>query len=164
MDAGNLWAFNDGNVWWHFLLRGAVVFGMVFFFLRLSGKRQIGQMTPFDLVLLLLISNAVQNSMNGGDNSITAGIILAVTLIACDLFMGWLTRRSRKLEKLIEGQPEILIHNGQIREAALEKVGLTRHDLLSAVREADCADIGEVHAAILETNGKISVLTRKEKR
>ncbi len=158
---GNLWSFNEGNLWWHFVLRGAVVFAMVLLFLRLSGKRQIGQMTPFDLVLLLLLSNAVQNAMNGGDNSITAGVLLAATLILCDLFVGWLTRRSRRIEKLVEGQAEILVHNGQIREAALKQAGLTRHDLLAAVREADCADIGEVHAAILETNGRISVLTRK---
>ncbi len=117
MDAGsgNLWTFNAG-VWWHFVLRAAVVYGMVLALLRFSGKRQIGQMTPFDLVLLLLISNAVQNSMNGGDNSITAGVILAGTLIGADLFVGWLTRRSRKLENMIEGQAEILVHNGQVRE------------------------------------------------
>jgi uncharacterized membrane protein YcaP (DUF421 family) len=150
--------------WWQFVLRGVVVFGMVLLLLRLSGKRQIGQMTPFDLVLLLLISNAVQNSMNGGDNSITGGAILAGTLIGADLLVAWLTRHSRKIEKLMEGQAEILIHNGHIREDALRKSGITQHDLLAAIREHDCADIAEVHAAILETDGRISVLTRKEKR
>jgi uncharacterized membrane protein YcaP (DUF421 family) len=158
---GELWKLSAP--WWQFILRGIVVFGFVLIFLRLSGKRQIGQMTPFDLVLLLLISNAVQNAMNGGDNSITAGGILAITLIACDLFMGWLTRRSRRLETLIEGQAELLVHNGKVRDDALRKAGITQHDLLSALREADCANITEVHAAILETNGRISVLTRKER-
>src|SRR5579862_1003431 len=99
MDAGsgNLWSFN-GGLWWHFILRAAVVYFMVLFFIRFSGKRQVGQMTPFDLVLFLLISNAVQNSMNGGDNSITAGAILAATLIGVDLAIGWFTRRNRKFE------------------------------------------------------------------
>ncbi len=156
-----LWKLD--SPWWHFIFRGVVVFAAVLIFLRLTGKRQIGQMTPFDLVLLLLISNAVQNSMNGGDNSISSGLILAITLIACDLFMGWLTRRNRKLETLIEGEPEILVHNGRVRRGALEKAGLTQHDLIAALREADCANISDVHAAILETNGHISVLTRKEK-
>jgi uncharacterized membrane protein YcaP (DUF421 family) len=150
--------------WWHFILRGIVVFGMVLLFLRFSGKRQIGQMTPFDLVLLLLISNAVQNSMNGGDNSITAGAILAGILIAANSCVGWLTRRSRKVEVLVEGQAELLVHNGHVHDDALRRAGLTLHDLLAALREHDCADVSEVHAAILETDGHISVLTRKEKR
>ena len=148
--------------WWHFIFRGAIIFVVVLVFLRLSGKRQIGQMTPFDLVLLLLISNAVQNSMNGGDNSITAGVILAATLIGADVFVGWLTRRSRKIETFVEGSPEILVHNGHIRADALRRAGITQHDLLAALRAHDCADIAQVHAAILETNGRISVLTRKE--
>jgi uncharacterized membrane protein YcaP (DUF421 family) len=164
MDTGNLWTFNAGNVWWHFVLRAALVFVVVLAFLRFSGKRQIGQMTPFDLVLLLLISNAVQNAMNGGDNSITAGVILAATLVGADMLVSRLTRRSRKLETLIEGQAEILIHNGHVRDDALRRAGLTIHDLLAALREHDCADVAEVHAAILETDGRISVLTRKERK
>lgn len=160
--AGNLWTFN-GGVWWHFVLRAVVVYFMVLIFIRASGKRQVGQMTPFDLVLLLLISNAVQNSMNGGDNSITAGFILAGTLILVDVGIGWATRRSRKLEKIVEGEAEILVHNGRIKPGALRKAGLTEHDLLAALREADCATVGEVHAAILETNGRITVLTRKNR-
>src|SRR6266567_1914943 len=148
--AGNLWTFN-GGVWWHFIVRAAIVYFMVLLFIRFSGKRQVGQMTPFDLVLFLLISNAVQNAMNGGDNSITAGFILAGTLILVDAIIGWLTRRDRKLEKFIEGEAEILIHNGKLRPHALERAGLTQHDLLAALREADCAAISDVHTAILET-------------
>jgi len=159
---GDLWQL--GAPWWQFILRGVVVFVMVLFFLRFSGKRQIGQMTPFDLVLLLLISNAVQNSMNGGDNSITAGAILAVTLIAANSFVGWLTRRSRKIETLVEGQAEILVHNGRVRQDALERASITQHDLLAALREHDCASVLDVHAAILETDGHISVLTRKDRK
>jgi uncharacterized membrane protein YcaP (DUF421 family) len=158
--AGNLWTFN-GGVWWHFVVRAAIVYFMVLTFIRVSGKKQVGQMTPFELVLFLLLSNAVQNSMNGGDNSITAGAILAATLIGISLIMGWLTRRSRKLEKIIDGEAEILIHNGKLRPHALEKAGLTQHELLAALREADCAAIADAHTAILETNGRITVLTRK---
>ena len=141
--AGNLWTFN-GGVWWHFIVRAAVVYFMV-------------------LVLLLLISNAVQNAMNGGDNSITAGALLAGTLIGADIVTSWFTRRSRKLEALVEGQIEILIHNGHVRDEALKKAGLTLHDLLAALRQHDCAGVAEVHTAILETNGRITVLTRKNR-
>ena len=158
--AGNLWTFN-GGVWWHFIVRAAVVYFMGLIFIRVSGKRQVGQMTPFDLVLFLLISNAVQNAMNGGDNSITAGFILAGTLVVVDQVISWLTRRSRKIEKLVDADAEILIHNGKLRPGALEKAGLTQHELMSALRGSDCATIGEVHTAILETTGRITVLTRK---
>jgi uncharacterized membrane protein YcaP (DUF421 family) len=160
--AGNLWAFN-GGVWWHFIVRAVVVYFMVLFFIRMSGKRQVGQMTPFDLVLFLLISNAVQNSMNGGDNSITAGAILAATLISLSAIVGWATRHNRKLEKLIDGEAEILIHNGKLRPHALERAGLTQHDLMAALRECDCSAICDVHTAVLETNGRVTVLTRKDK-
>src|SRR6201990_3335260 len=115
MDHGNLWSFSQGNEFWHFPVRGVAIYAIVLIFLRLTGKRQIGQMTPFDLVLLLLISNAVQNSMNGGDESITAGIILAGTLGAADYGIGWLSSRNRKFEKLVDGEAEILIHNGKLR-------------------------------------------------
>ena len=148
--------------WWHFLLRGLLVYGFVLVFLRVSGKRQIGQMTPFDLVLLLLISNAVQNSMNGGDVSITAGAILAATLIGADLGLAALTRRNRKLELLVEGQPELLVHNGHVIDHALNRAGMTRDDLMVGLRAAGCASIEQVHAAILETNGRINVLRRDE--
>ena len=88
-------------------------------------------------------------------------LLLAGTLIVVDYLFGWFTRRSRKLEKLIDGDAEILIHNGKLRAGALERAGLTHHELLAALREADCARIEDAHAAILETNGRITVLTRK---
>jgi len=115
MDA-ELWKLSAP--WWQFVVRGLIVFVFVLIFLRLSGKRQVGQMTPIDLVLLLLISNAVQNAMNGGDNSITAGAILAATLILADVAMGALARRSRKFEKFVEGSPIVLVHNGNVVAAS----------------------------------------------
>ena len=147
---------------WQFIVRGLLVFGFVLLFLRLSGKRQVGQMTPFDLVLLLLISNAVQNAMNGGDNSITAGVILAASLIGADLAIGAATRRFRKIETLIEGQPELLVHNGCVLPHALKRAGMTHHDLMAGLRVSGVASIEDVHAAVLETNGRISVIPRSK--
>jgi uncharacterized membrane protein YcaP (DUF421 family) len=158
MDA-ELWKLSAP--WWQFVLRGLIVFFFVLVFLRLSGKRQVGQMTPIDLVLLLLISNAVQNAMNGGDNSITAGAILAATLILADVAMGMLARRSRKIEKFVEGSPVLLIHNGHVLNDALDRVGMTRNDLMAGLRASGIASVGQVHAAILENNGRITVLERK---
>jgi len=98
--------------WWEFIVRGLIVYAFLLLLLRLTGKRQIGQLAPFDLVLLLVLSNAVQNSMNGGDNSVTGGLVSALTLIAANYGIGYLTFKSKRLEAVIEGRPQVLIHNG----------------------------------------------------
>ena len=148
--------------WWEFVIRAVVVFGFLLLLLRMSGKRQIGQMTPFDLVLLLVISNAVQNSMNGGDNSITAGLILAATLVGIDVVLGRLAFRSRKLEQLLEGRPVILIHGGKIDQRALDEVQMTPHDLQAALRASGCSGPEQVRFAVLETSGRVSVIAKDD--
>lgn len=149
--------------WWELILRSVLVYLFLVIVLRISGKRQVGQLAPFDLVLLLVLSNAVQNSMNGGDNSLTGGLISAATLIALNYTVGIATFRSKKMEALIEGRPQVLVHNGKLYEDVLAKSQLTRHELNSALRQAGCTCIEEVHTAILENNGSISVSVRKER-
>jgi len=144
--------------WWEFVARGIIVYLFLILILRITGKRQIGQMSPFDLVLLLVLSNAVQNSMNGGDNSVAAGLILAVTLVCANWFTGMLTYRSRAAERLIEGSPQVLIHNGIICEKSLSDSQLTRGELMASLHSEGLADISQVHAAILENDGSISVI------
>jgi uncharacterized membrane protein YcaP (DUF421 family) len=146
--------------WWEFVLRGLLVYGFLLLVLRLTGKRQVGQLSPFDLVLLMLLSNAVQNSMNAGDNTVVAGYILVLTLVAVNALVSYLTFRSKKLESLIEGKPEILVHNGVIQNAILDGAQISHHELLAAVRRAGIADVSEVHVAILETNGQITVVPK----
>src|SRR6202165_4670556 len=102
--------------WFEFIIRGAIVYVFLLLLLRLTGKRQVGQLAPFDLVLLLVLSNAVQNSMNGGDNSLVGGLLSAVTLVGVNAAVGYATYRSKRLEAVIEGRPQILIHNGNIFE------------------------------------------------
>src|SRR3954467_6619278 len=143
--------------WWEFILRGVVVYLFLIAILRITGKRQVGQLAPFDLVLLLVLSNAVQNSMNGGDNSLLGGIISATTLIAFNYFIGFITFRSKKAEAIIEGRPMVLIHNGVLFEDVMARAQLTHHELNSALRQSGCDCVTEVHCAILENNGAISV-------
>src|SRR5207302_4670557 len=101
---------------WELVLRSAVVYAFLIVLLRLTGKRQVGQMAPFDLVLLLVLSNAVQNSMNGGDNSLVGGLISATTLVGLNFLIGLMTYKSKKLEAIIEGRPQVLVHNGKLFE------------------------------------------------
>src|SRR5256886_14033895 len=91
--------------WWELTARAVLVYLFLLVLLRLTGKRQVGQLAPFDLVLLLVLSNAVQNSMNGGDNSITGGMILSATLVGLNSCVGWLTFHSKAIEAVVEGRP-----------------------------------------------------------
>jgi uncharacterized membrane protein YcaP (DUF421 family) len=146
--------------WTEFVVRGAIVYVFLLLLLRLTGRRQVGQLAPFDLVLLLVLSNAVQNSMNGGDNSLVGGLISAATLVALNYLVGALTYRSKRLEALIEGRPQLLIHNGELFEDVLRRAKLTHHELNAALRRSGCACVDDVHSAILENNGSISVTAK----
>lgn len=153
-----IWKLDPDNPWWEFVLRGAVVFAFLLVLLRFAGKRQIGQMTPFDLVLLLILSNAVQNSMNAGDNSVTAGLILAVTLVGINYAVAWIAFRSKTVERLLEGRPVILVHNGKVDQHALAASQMTQHDLEVSLRAAGYAGPHQVRFAVLETTGRVSVI------
>ena len=146
--------------WWEFVLRGLLVYGFLLVTLRLTGKRQVGQLAPFDLVLLLVLSNAVQNSMNAGDNTVAAGFILVATLLAVNGLMSWLTWRSKRAEILLEGRPQILVHNGIVDEIMLASERITHHELMAAVRQAGLSDVADVRVGILETNGRINVIPK----
>jgi uncharacterized membrane protein YcaP (DUF421 family) len=147
--------------WSELVARAALVYLFLLVLLRLTGKRQVGQLAPFDLVLLLILSNAVQNAMNGGDNSFTAGAVSASTLIILNGLMSWATFKSKWLEALVEGRPKVLIHNGRLYEGVLRAKRLTHHELMAALRRCGCGDIEHVHVAILENNGQISVVPKR---
>ena len=153
--------FNMAIPWWELVLRGAVVYVFMLILLRITGKRQVGQLAPFDLVLLLVLSNAVQNSMNGGDNSLVGGLLSASTLILLNYLVSVATYRNKRIEALIEGRPQILIHNGKLFKEVVAKAHLTHHELNTALRQAGCSCVEEVHTAILENSGEITVVSKK---
>lgn len=154
--------FHMALPWFEFVVRGVIVYVFLLILLRLTGRRQVGQLAPFDLVLLLVLSNAVQNSMNGGDNSLIGGLISAATLILLNYVIGFATFRNKRLEGLIEGRPQVLIHNGSLFEDVLTRAKLTHHELDAALRRAGCACVEDVHSAVLENNGSISVTPRAQ--
>jgi uncharacterized membrane protein YcaP (DUF421 family) len=148
--------------WWELVLRAVLVYLFLLVLLRVTGKRQVGQLAPFDLVLLLILSNAVQNAMNGGDNSYLAGVILAATLVAFNGLVGYATFRSKWLEGLVEGRPKVLVHNGKLYAGTLRGERLTHHELMAALRRGGCSCVEQVHVAILENNGQISVVPKAD--
>jgi uncharacterized membrane protein YcaP (DUF421 family) len=147
--------------WWEFVLRGVVVYVFLLVFLRITGKRQTGQAAPFDLVLLLILSNAVQNSMNAGDNSLVGGLISASTLIVCHVLLAQLTFRFARIERLIDGTPQVLVRDGQVNSALMRKELLSTDDLEAALRAGGCLHVHEVERATIETNGQITVVLRR---
>src|ERR1035437_2958247 len=124
--------------WSHFIIRAVVVYIFLLVLLRFTGKRQVGQLAPFDLVLLLVLSNAVQNSMNGGDNTITGGLILATTLVVMNRIVGWLTYHSKHIEAFVEGMPVILIDDGKTYLESMRRVQMTLHELEASLRANGC--------------------------
>jgi uncharacterized membrane protein YcaP (DUF421 family) len=145
-------------VWWELILRAFLVYLFLLVILRLTGKRQVGQLAPFDLVLLLVLSNAVQNAMNGGDNSYTAGVLSAGALVGVNYFVGLATYHFKWLASIVEGRPTLLIHNGKVDERAMRREKMTHHELMAALRAAGCVSVEQVHVAILENNGHLNVL------
>ncbi len=146
--------------WWEIVLRTAVVYIVVLALLRLAGKRELGQMTTFDLVVILVIANAVQNAMTGGDNSLIGGVLAASTLVGINLIVARIERRVPVFARVVLGEPTLLVHDGKVIEAHLKRENVTREEVEMAAREHGADGLGEVTAAILEVDGSISVITR----
>src|SRR5450432_1772161 len=144
------------------VLRTAIIYAVVLIGVRLSGKREVGQMTPFDLVLLLLISNSVQNAMTGPDTSVLGGIATAATLLAVNHFVAAISGSNRVLRKVIEGEPTLLVHDGEIITAHMNKERVSMDELERALREHGINNYHDVALAVLEVDGSISCLKYDE--
>jgi uncharacterized membrane protein YcaP (DUF421 family) len=129
---------------------------------RLSGKREVGQMTPFDLTLLLLLSNSVQNAMTGPDTSLFGGVAAAATLLILNYFVANVSGGSRRFRRLIEGEPSLLIHDGKINEVHMAKEHVSTDELHRALREHGINNPEQVALAVLEVDGSISCLKYDE--
>jgi uncharacterized membrane protein YcaP (DUF421 family) len=139
-------------------LRTAVIYLLVLIGVRLSGKREVGQMTPFDLVLLLLLSNSVQNAMTGPDTSLVGGVVAATVLLVLNYFVADLSGANRRFRKFIQGQPSMLIHDGEVIEAHMAKEHVSMDDLERALRAHGISDYHQVAIGVLEVDGSISFL------
>jgi uncharacterized membrane protein YcaP (DUF421 family) len=142
---------------WELIARGAIVFLVVFILLRIFGKRQVGQMTPYDLTVLLLISEGASNAIRAEDQSITAAVLVIVTMLAINKLISFASARSKRFDLLVEGSPEILIRDGRVDYQKLWDVNVSKADLLAALRQYECTTPHQAELAVLETNGHITV-------
>jgi uncharacterized membrane protein YcaP (DUF421 family) len=155
----NLFTFNIPVL--NLIVRALVVYVSVLILLRISGKRQMGQMGPTEFVAILLISNAVQNSMNGGDNSLVGGLVLAAVLILLSWLISYLTFKSSFFSSVFEGTPTLLVHNGKIIAKHLHHERLSESDLRRLLRHQGIHSIDEIDTAILEADGTLSITRSK---
>ncbi len=150
--------------WWEIVLRTAVVYLVVLGLLRLAGKRELGQMNTADLVVILVISNAVQNAMTGGDNSLVGGIVAAATLVAANYVFGRLGRRVPFFQRVFAQSPTLLLKDGKPIDEHLEREQVSEAEVAMAAREHGIDDLAQVSAAILEVDGSISIIPREGQR
>jgi uncharacterized membrane protein YcaP (DUF421 family) len=139
------------------LLRPVIVYLVLVLLLRLFGKRELAQLNPFDLVVLLSLSNTVQNAIIGDDNSVTGGVIGAFSLLAINWLVVRVLFRSKRLTRVVEGRSTILVHNGQIDQRALVRESLTREELLEVIHRQGFEDFHQVRRCELEPNGTFYV-------
>lgn len=138
-------------------IRAVVVYLAVLILLRISGKRQMGQMGATEFVAILLISNAVQNSMNGGDNSLVGGLVLAVVLVTLSSLISFLTYKSRFFSSIFEGTPTLLIHKGHVIQRHLAAERMSETELSTLLRKQGLHQIADIQDAVLEADGTLSV-------
>jgi uncharacterized membrane protein YcaP (DUF421 family) len=147
-----------GHLLLNIVLRTAVIYGVVLLGVRLSGKREVGQMTPFDLTLLLLLSNAVQNAMTGPDTSLLGGIAAACTLLLLNYLIADVSGANRRFRRFIQGQPSLLVHDGTVIESHMAKEHVSMDELQRAMREHGISEYHQIALAVLEVDGSISFL------
>lgn len=143
--------------WWELPVRAAVIYGALLVMVRLSGRRTVGQFTPFDLLVVMLLSESVSSGLNGGEESVTGGLLAAATLVALNVAVAFATSRSARLQTLMEGRPVLVGRDGKLFGEILRKHRIPMGDVEQALREADC-ELADMRYACLEADGKISIL------
>jgi uncharacterized membrane protein YcaP (DUF421 family) len=146
--------------WWELIARGVIVFSVLLLMVRVSGRRTIGQFTPFDLLVVMLLSEAVSNSLTGGEDSLIGGLIVAATLVALNMGAAYLSAHSKTMAGVLDGSPVLLGRNGKSFDEVLKKCRLSETEVNEALHEADCK-LEEMEYMFLEADGNITVQKKR---
>lgn len=144
------------------VIRTLILYMVVVASVRIMGKRQIGEMQPSELVVAIMISDLASVPMQSVDIPLLAGVVPVLTLLVGEVFMSFLSLKSRKARRYITGEPSILVYKGHINEGELERLRFNLNDLMEQLRLSGCPDISKVQVAVLETNGQLSVIEQKD--
>lgn len=147
--------------WWEFVLRAVVVYIVLLTMVRLSGKRSVAQTTPFDMILLVLLGTAVQNSLIGEDVSLVGGLILAATLISLNHAVGWITARWRRVHAVVEGDPVLVARDGEVLHRVLRRENVSPADFEEAMRRNGVRNHADIECAWLESDGTVTLRQRR---
>lgn len=142
--------------------RTGAVYLLVLVGVRLTGKREVGQMTPFDLTLLLLLSNSVQNAMTGPDTSLAGGAVAAVVLLSLNYLVADLSGINRRFRRVVQGSPSLIIHDGEMVTDHMKREHLTVDEVMRSLREHGIGSVAEVAIGVLEVDGSLSFLKSDE--
>lgn len=146
--------------WWEFVVRGAMVYIVLLVMVRVSGRRTVGQFTPFDLLVVMLLSESVSNALTGGDQSITGGLIIAAVLVGLNMLMAFLSSHSKKMADVLDGTAVLLGRNGQMFEDVVKRCRLSDEEVEEAMREVDIK-MDEMAYIFLEADGRITVQKKR---
>jgi uncharacterized membrane protein YcaP (DUF421 family) len=152
--------FSFGVPWWQIVLRTVVIYLVFILALRLFGKREIGQFTLSDLVLILLAANAVQPAMTGPDTSLVGGLVIVAALFLVNIALSWLRLHNRRAREFLEGHPTVIAEDGQWFPRVMEREGIDQDEAQMALREHGFDKIDEIELAVLEVDGTISVVPK----
>jgi uncharacterized membrane protein YcaP (DUF421 family) len=144
------------------VLRALVIYAVLLVLFRVTGKRSLGQITTFDFVLLLIISEAIQNGMVGSSYSITNALVLVATLVAVDVALSLVKRRAPQLEKYLDGTPLVIVEHGRVLGERINKERVDESDILAAARREGLERMAQIKYAVLERNGQISIIPRSD--
>jgi uncharacterized membrane protein YcaP (DUF421 family) len=149
--------FELNSPWWEIPARALIIYGALLVLVRLSGRRTVGQFTPFDLLVVMLLSESVSAGLNGSEQSVTGALLAAATLVALNVLVAITTSRSARWQALVEGTPLLIGRDGELFLKVLKRCHVPPADVERALREADC-DLKDMQCAFLEADGGISVL------
>jgi uncharacterized membrane protein YcaP (DUF421 family) len=145
------------------VIRGAAIYAVLLIIIRLSGRRTLAQMTPFDLVLLLIVAETTQQALLGDDFSLVNSVVLILTLFAVDIGLSYVKQRFGTLEKWLDGQPTLLLSHGEPDARTLSRARLSTDDILEAARSRQGLErLDQIRFAVLETTGEISIIPQKD--
>lgn len=147
--------------WWELVTRGVIIYCALLFMVRVSGRRTIGQFTPFDLLVVMLLSESVSSALGGGEESVTGGLIVAATVIALSMFASLLTSRSKLMSDLLDGSPVLIGRDGKLFDKVLKRCRLSKTEVREALHEADCK-LEEMAHAYLEADGNITIQKKED--
>ena len=149
--------------WWELVLRGTVVYFALLVLVRLSGKRTVGEFTPFDLIVVVLLSEAVSGSLSGEDSSLPGGLIVAVVLVFLNWTIGFMTARIPALNRAVEGSPVLVARDGEVFADVLRRQSISSQEFDSEMRSSGCGSRDEIALAVLEPSGHVSFVKRDGK-